>query len=246
MLGFSVPAMFVGFLHWPRGWFVLPYALAGLAYVFLYVRWTGIDLSARLRRHWLPGTLAGVAVAVFVVVNVLAQPASPTPTGLELIGALLWLGVLFVSGRRCVNSTGQQESRTVIGGATLEGLDPCGAARARRWGESARVRGATAVADSGSRTRPAFPHHAPRRSWRVHLLRGCPRIRERGSRRKMSATYLRQQRTACAITPAASTSGRSRRSSALRSMSSRPRQVSRYHDKVPEATIASSLPQGYR
>ena len=26
MLGFSVPAIFVGVLHWPRGWFILPYA----------------------------------------------------------------------------------------------------------------------------------------------------------------------------------------------------------------------------
>jgi len=95
LVGFSVPTTFVSFLHWPRAWFVLPYALAVLAFVALYVRWARIDVLARVRQHWLLGLAGGVVAAVFVVTNVLAQPVSPAPVGLELTAALVRLGVVY-------------------------------------------------------------------------------------------------------------------------------------------------------
>jgi hypothetical protein len=93
--GFLVSAVFAGMLQWLRAWFLVPYIAGGTALVYAYVSWSRVDVLGGIRRHWTWALLGAALAGVFVVNNVLAQPASPAPTGLELAGALLWFGLVY-------------------------------------------------------------------------------------------------------------------------------------------------------
>jgi hypothetical protein len=96
-LGFVISAVFASVFRAPRNVFVLFYALAVFTYVSAYVRWAQMDVAARMRQHWGWGLLAALVAGAFVVSNVLNQPASAAPTGLELVWSLIWLGVVYGS-----------------------------------------------------------------------------------------------------------------------------------------------------
>ena len=95
VLGFAVSAIFAGLLHLPRALFLVPYVVLGSAFLYGYVRWSGVEVVRGVRRHWGWGLLGAVAAGAFVVNNVLNQPVSAAPTGVELFGAILWLGVIY-------------------------------------------------------------------------------------------------------------------------------------------------------
>jgi hypothetical protein len=52
MLGFAVAAIFAGLLHLPRALFLVPYMVLGSAFLYGYVRWSGVDVGRSVRRHW--------------------------------------------------------------------------------------------------------------------------------------------------------------------------------------------------
>jgi hypothetical protein len=87
--------VFAGGLHVDRAVFVLPYVCVSAVFLYLYVRWSGVDVYRRLRQHWVWSVVGAIVAGTFVVNNVLNQPASATPSGLELVGAILWLGVVY-------------------------------------------------------------------------------------------------------------------------------------------------------
>src|ERR1051326_5614222 len=95
ILGFVVPALFAGGLHVSRPVFVLAYVCASAIFLYLYVRWSGVDVYARVRQHWVWGVVGAILAGAFVVNNVMSQPASAAPSGVELLGAILWLGVVY-------------------------------------------------------------------------------------------------------------------------------------------------------
>ena len=95
IVGFALPAIFAGGLHVDRAVFVLPYVCASAAFCYLYIRWSGVDVAARLRQHWVWGVIGAIIAGAFVVSNVFSQPASAVPTGFELVGAVLWLGMVY-------------------------------------------------------------------------------------------------------------------------------------------------------
>ena len=95
IVGFVVPAVFAGALHLSRALFVLPYLAVSATFLYMYVRWSGVDVYRRLRQHWVWGVVGAIAAGAFVVNNVSYQPVSAAPTGVELVGAILWLGVVY-------------------------------------------------------------------------------------------------------------------------------------------------------
>ena len=95
IVGFALPAIFAAGLHVDRAVFVLPYVCASAAFCYLYIRWSGVDVAARLRQHWVWGVIGAIIAGAFVVSNVFSQPASAVPTGFELVGAVLWLGMVY-------------------------------------------------------------------------------------------------------------------------------------------------------
>jgi hypothetical protein len=94
-LGFAVPALFSGVMGLPRRLYLLPYMLIVGAFLYAYLRWSGIDLAAVLRRNWIWGVVGAVLAGAFMVMNVRSQPASPTSSGLWLIFDLIWLGLIY-------------------------------------------------------------------------------------------------------------------------------------------------------
>jgi hypothetical protein len=94
-LGFVIAAFFAGTLQLPRALFLVPYVALTLPFIYAYLRWTGIDIRRAALHHWAWGLAAAVIAGAFVVNNILNQPASPTPVGAELVGALLWFGVVY-------------------------------------------------------------------------------------------------------------------------------------------------------
>jgi len=94
-MGFVIPAVFVSGLHVSRAVFVLPYVVLTAAFLYRYVRWSGVDVYARLRKNWVWGVIGAIVAGAFVVSNVFNQPTSAAPGGIELVGAILWLGVVY-------------------------------------------------------------------------------------------------------------------------------------------------------
>jgi len=95
MLGFVITAVFAGQLHLARSLYVLVYVVAVSAFLYGYVRWSGLDVVGLLRHRWQWGLIGAAVAGTFVVINVWSQPASPTPGGWELTFDLLWLGVIY-------------------------------------------------------------------------------------------------------------------------------------------------------
>ena len=61
----------------------------------MYIRWSRFDLGSFLRHNWYWGLLGAVFVGLFMVRNILEQPASPHKQGIWLVFDLVWLGVLY-------------------------------------------------------------------------------------------------------------------------------------------------------
>src|SRR4051794_23576006 len=76
IVGFVVPAFFAGGLHASRAIFVLPYVGVSAVFLYVYVHWSGVDVYAQLRQHWVWGVVGAIAAGALVVSNVLNQPAS--------------------------------------------------------------------------------------------------------------------------------------------------------------------------
>jgi hypothetical protein len=57
-----------------------------------------VDVRGFLHRSpvwWIAGAVGAVLFGGFMVMSMLRQPASPRPEGLQLVVALLWLGILY-------------------------------------------------------------------------------------------------------------------------------------------------------
>jgi hypothetical protein len=92
---FAISAFFAGVLQLPRVLFLVPYVTLTLAFLYAYARWSRVSLRRAALHNWSWGLIGAVVVGVFGVNDVLRQPASSAPVGLELVGALLWLGVVY-------------------------------------------------------------------------------------------------------------------------------------------------------
>jgi hypothetical protein len=96
VVAFAVPFLLADQLAINRDLFYGLYALAVFELFWLWTRSTGYDFVATVRRRWLVATLLGLAAAgVLAVMVVRTEAATARPTGLDLVGALLWRGVVY-------------------------------------------------------------------------------------------------------------------------------------------------------
>lgn len=95
MLALAISAFFAGVVQLPRAMFLVPYVGLTLSYLYAYARWSRVNLRRAAVRNWGWGSIGAVVVGIAGVNDVINQPASQAPVGLELIGALLWLGVVY-------------------------------------------------------------------------------------------------------------------------------------------------------
>jgi hypothetical protein len=93
-LAFATSAVFSGVFHLQRGVFVLPYFGVVAVFLFAFFRRSQVDWST-LTRGWLLGLVGAVGFGAFVVMNILSQPASAAPEGLDLAWSVLWFGIAY-------------------------------------------------------------------------------------------------------------------------------------------------------
>jgi len=93
--GFAMSFLGAGMARLTRDAIVLAYLVIVSALLPVYVRSTGVPLRETLFRRWRVGLLAGLALGALLTLNVLAQPGSATPPGLQLLWDLSWLGVIY-------------------------------------------------------------------------------------------------------------------------------------------------------
>lgn len=95
LLSFGVSFIFSGLLEIPRNWFLVAYFATAIPFLYVYFRWTGIDIPAAIKHHWVIGLIGAAAIGAFVVFRMLQEDASPRPEGLTLAFDILWLGVIY-------------------------------------------------------------------------------------------------------------------------------------------------------
>jgi hypothetical protein len=95
-LGFLVPFVFADLLEVPRDFYYAIYGVAVVGFLAAWLRATDQRLGEMLRRHWLAAVALGViCAAVMAVIVVGTEDATPRPGGAELVGAVVWRGVVY-------------------------------------------------------------------------------------------------------------------------------------------------------
>ena len=96
VVAFAVPFLFADLLETNRDLFYGLYAIAVFGLIGLWARATGYDLVAAVKRRWPWAVgLGALFAAVLAVMVVRTEDATARPDGLELVGAVLWRGVLY-------------------------------------------------------------------------------------------------------------------------------------------------------
>jgi len=96
IVAFAVPFLFADLLELNRDLFYGLYAVVVVGLIGLWSRDTGYDLRRAVRRRtaWAVG-LGAIVAAVMTIVVLRTEDATARPDGLELIGAVLWRGVVY-------------------------------------------------------------------------------------------------------------------------------------------------------
>lgn len=94
-LGFAVTTITSSWLRLPRGWVVLVLAIAVGAFVTGYLRRSGLDARAMLRRRWVWAATRGALLGTILVIFFLQPDPSSRDEGRRLAFDLIWLGVVY-------------------------------------------------------------------------------------------------------------------------------------------------------
>jgi hypothetical protein len=95
LLGFGISYIFAGRIHLSRRIFLIPYVILSCLFFYSFISWSGISLKELLLHNWVGGVFVAILLAVFLIKNILSQPASQRTTGLLLIWDVIWLGVIY-------------------------------------------------------------------------------------------------------------------------------------------------------
>jgi hypothetical protein len=95
LLGFLVASVFSRWLRMPRSWYVVPYVILTGAFIWFYFQWSQTPLLDLFQNNLIWGVIGAIVVGIFVVKNVLSQPASPHSGGEQLAWDVVWLGGVY-------------------------------------------------------------------------------------------------------------------------------------------------------
>jgi hypothetical protein len=96
VLAFAVPFLLADLLEINRDVFYGLYAIAVFGLIGLWARSTGYDLVAAIKRRWAWAVgLGAVFAGVMAFMAIRTEDATARPDGLELVGAVLWRGVVY-------------------------------------------------------------------------------------------------------------------------------------------------------
>jgi len=95
VLGYGIAAIFSGWLHLPRNFFLVPYVILAGLFLYAYKQWSGVSVGSLVRQNWIWTVIGTLLLGLFLARNVLSQPASPRATGLNLFFDLFWSGIVY-------------------------------------------------------------------------------------------------------------------------------------------------------
>ena len=96
VVAFAVPFLLADVLEVNRDVYYGLYAIAVFGLFGSWTRATGYDLAAAIKRHWVWAVGLGTAFAgVLAFMAVRTEDATARPDGLELVGAVLWRGIVY-------------------------------------------------------------------------------------------------------------------------------------------------------
>jgi hypothetical protein len=95
VLGFATTAVFAGMFKLPRSLFLVIYLALTVPFLYAFVRWSKINIIELIRHNWVWGLVGAVLLGVFLVRNILSQPASEHSQGLSLALDIAWLGIVY-------------------------------------------------------------------------------------------------------------------------------------------------------
>jgi hypothetical protein len=94
-LGFATTAIFAGMFKLPRSLFLVIYLILTVPFLYAFVRWSKLNVIELFQHNWVWGLVGAVLLGVFLVRNILSQPASEHSQGLSLVLDIAWLGVVY-------------------------------------------------------------------------------------------------------------------------------------------------------
>lgn len=94
-VGFVLSGFLSGALGLGRGTVVLGYALTAAVVTIALYRSDPQSFRRVMGRHWISGIVAGLGLGLVLIISVMNQPASGSPSGLRLAAALAWLGLVY-------------------------------------------------------------------------------------------------------------------------------------------------------
>lgn len=95
LLGFSVAAVFAGWLKLKRNVYLLFYIPLVSALFIVFITSNKIDTKEIVTYNWYWGLLGAVIAGAFVIRNVYSQPSSNSSTGLDLLTDITWPGLVY-------------------------------------------------------------------------------------------------------------------------------------------------------
>ncbi len=96
VFAFFVPFVLADLLELPRDLYYAAYVVGVAAFFGLWVRATGQSFGEMVRRRWVLALVLGLALAGLLTLIVLrTEDATARPGGIELIGAVMWRGVVY-------------------------------------------------------------------------------------------------------------------------------------------------------
>jgi hypothetical protein len=96
VLAFAVPFVFADVLDVPRDLYYGIYTVSVVAFFILWARATRQSLGEMFRRRWRLSVALGAAFAGLLALLVLqTDDTTARPDGLELVGAVVWRGVVY-------------------------------------------------------------------------------------------------------------------------------------------------------
>jgi hypothetical protein len=94
-LAFAIPFLFADLLRMPRDGYYAIYAVSVATFLTLWVRRTGQDVHAMLKRNWRWAIGLGLAFAALMAFIVLRDPSTAHPQGWTFVDAIVWRGVVY-------------------------------------------------------------------------------------------------------------------------------------------------------
>jgi|WetSurMetagenome_2_1015567.scaffolds.fasta_scaffold02362_12 hypothetical protein len=95
ILGFTVAAIFAGWLKLKRNVYLLFYIPLVSALFLIFIISNKLNVKELIFHNWYWGLLGAVIAAGFVIKNVFSQPASERQKGFALLSDILWPGLVY-------------------------------------------------------------------------------------------------------------------------------------------------------